>query len=572
MDQRSKILPEIHRICEKIESVLQRKKQLNLSSRLKDFDYKNCGLISDTKFFNVIQCQLGDELGLSEAEARELTKYFKKEDGRVDYIEFLEKIDFEEFSEKCFVSGFEWEDPDHVNVLTFMEMRTLKLVITKIAYLSEFSQGLLWLEPLFKDYESRARNGSMTIALFRKILYQAGITLGEKEFNVIVRRYSKYNYTVNYIAFLKDVQKVEKWLIQNDDLVRKQRRDLMPGRVLTADVDKIPRPEIGNFDVAEKFQILCGHPSLEHNTIPKCRKLVDVLSKIKKIVALKGVNAKQFFIDFDTLNCGLITKSQFHRGLESMGISGLHGLIISDDDLNLLVKKYKEYWGDGVIERIKWREFLKDIAHVPEFENKHYKLSEVSVPESQSLVNSYDWSNSEDTISQNTIMKIRKVIKSYKIPIESYFKGFDKLNRCHVTPIQMRRVLASHSILLSEEEYKSLLARYRDDIGFNYRKFLQELNETCWCDDSENKHSSCSRNEVRASSRKIRKSEQNETSVIEILAKVRNEILRKRTSLSTFMKPGYLNRGNISKDQFKSSFTAAGIIIDEKDLTKLCRA
>lgn len=568
MDRRSKILPEIHRICEKIESVLQRKKQLNLSSKLRDFDYKNCGLISDTKFFNVIHCQLGEEFGLSEAESRELTKYFKKEDGRVDYIEFLEKIDFDEFPRNHFVSGFEWDDPDHVNVLTSMETRTLKLVITKIAYLSKVKEGLLWLEPLFQDYKSRARNGSMTIALFRKILYQAGITLGEKEFNIIVKRYSRHNFTVNYDAFLKDVQTIEKWLIENGDLIRKQNRELMPGKVLTADVDKLPRPEIGNFDVADKFQILkCGHPSLERNAIPKCPELVEILSKIKKIVAIKGVNAKQFFMDFDTLNCGLITKSQFHRGLEAMGISGLHGLTITAEDLNLLVQKYKENWDDGVIERVKWRKFCNDIAHVPDFEN-NYKLIEIS--SLQRIGSNSEWLNSDDSeISQNAIMKIRKVVKAYKIAIESYFKGFDKLNRCHVSPIQMRRVLASHSILLSEEEYKALLARYRDDIGFNYRKFLQELDETCWCDDSQKERSTSSKSDVRTPSKKSRKSE---SSVIEILAKVRNEILRKRTSLGTFMKSSHIRKGNISRDQFKSSFTAAGIIIDADELDKLCKA
>lgn len=563
MDRQSKInFSEINRICDKIELVLQRRKNLNLSAKLKDFDYKNCGLISDTKFFNVISCQLGEELGLSETEARKLTKFFRNDDGRVDYIKFLEKIDFDEFNQNGFVSGFEWDDPNHVNVLSSMELRTLKLIITKIAYLSKFSSSLLWLEPLFDDYKTRARNGSMTTALFKKVLYQAGITLGEKEFNVVVKRYAKYNYTVNYVAFMKDVQKMEKWLDDNKEIVEKSKDDLMPGKILTVNIDKLPRPEIGSFDVAENFQLLkCGHPILERNKTPTCREVNEILSKIKRIVNIKGINAKQFFSDFDTFNSGYITKSQFHIGLEAMGISGLHGQTLTADEFELLLSKYQENWDDRYIERVKWRMFCEDVSNAHEIDN-HFKL--VEVPSNVRLRESV---NSAE-LAQSVMMKIRKVVKTYKIAIETYFKSFDKLNRCHVSPMQMRRVLASHSILLNEEEYRALLARYRNDIGFNYRKFLQELDETCWCgddDDDTREHSKSSTSKARALP------EKSGESVIEILAKVRNEIMRKRTSLGQFMSMRYLRRGLVSRDQFKSSFASAGIIMSECELETLCK-
>lgn len=555
-------LLEIYRTCEKIESVLQRKKSLssNLCVRLKDFDTKNCGLISDTKFFNVIYTQLGETFGLCEAESKELTKYFTKHDGRVDYMEFLEKVDIPDYSDKQFVSGLEWEDSHHDNVISPMETRTLNLILTKIAYMSKFCLANMWLEPLFQDYRVRAQNnGSMTISLFRKILYFAGITLGDKEFEILVKRFSRFAFTINYFGFLEEVKKYEKWLEEHEDYVKQHNDDLMPGKILTVEINKLPRPEIGSFDVAEKFDITkCGHPCLTKKKQSDLE-LCQIMSKIKKYVKDKRIAMSQFFRDFDTFNVGLISKFQFHRGLESIGLT--HGL--SQKDLDVLFKSYTDNWIEDYIERIKWRKFCQDVENaenVPE----NYELVEI-FRQSEKLPENWDDDNfdrnSMTEIAQQAMMRIRKVVKSYKIPIESYFKGFDKLNRNHVSNVQMRRVLASHSILLTEQEYRALLERYEDEIGFNYWKFLQEINETSSCDDQKN---------VRRIKTCPKKMEH--VSVVDVLAKVRNEITIKRIKIDQFMVRGHLNKGKITRDQFRSSFASAGIDLDRDEQIALCRA
>jgi len=44
-----------------------------------------------------------------------------------------------------------------------------------------------------------------------------------------------------------------------------------------------------------------------------------------------------------------------------------------------------------------------------------------------------------------------------------------------VTRAQLRQVLITATILLSPEEVFALEQRYNDDLGFNYTRFLQEL-------------------------------------------------------------------------------------------------
>lgn len=140
-------LPGISRTCNKIEAALSRK-VIDLPLHFAQLDEKHCGLVSDAKFFTVVYNQLGQEFGVCQEEVKELGNYFKKQDGRVDYIEFLELVVPKSFDEKPLVSGLEWEDHQHVNVLSPFELRQLTLILTKIAWSCRLRE--VHLEPLFK--------------------------------------------------------------------------------------------------------------------------------------------------------------------------------------------------------------------------------------------------------------------------------------------------------------------------------------------------------------------------------------------------------------------------------------
>lgn len=51
---------------------------------------------------------------------------------------------------------------------------------------------------------------------------------------------------------------------------------------------------------------------------------------------------------------------------------------------------------------------------------------------------------------------------------------FFRCNLGHVSRSQMRQVLITNGILLSDEEFYALEKRYNDDMGFNYLWFLSE--------------------------------------------------------------------------------------------------
>jgi len=65
-----------------------------------------------------------------------------------------------------------------------------------------------------------------------------------------------------------------------------------------------------------------------------------------------------FYKDFDILRCGYVTKSQFLRGLDGIGVSGLDRLFLSDSELQSLCDSYAD---EHDCSRINWNSFENEI-------------------------------------------------------------------------------------------------------------------------------------------------------------------------------------------------------------------
>lgn len=171
-------------------------------------------------------------------------------------------------------------------------------------------------------------------------------------------------------------------------------------------------------------------------------------------------------------------------------------------------------------------------------------------------------------LAQDTLFRIRNIIKSQRIFIESFFKGYDKSNHFHVTRCQMRRVFSANSILMSEKEVEALMTRYGDDMGFNYWKFLEEINE--------NQFSVWKHQEIMQILKQMQEKKapcEEPLSIIEVLAKVKNAITRKRINLEQFLREGgKVNEGMVPTSKFRASFSAAGIILNDCELDILCKS
>lgn len=64
-------------------------------------------------------------------------------------------------------------------------------------------------------------DGRITFAHFKRILDYIGVIVTPEDFNLLVRRYIKDSYTLDYVEFLKGVEAVKKEGIQGLGAVRR---------------------------------------------------------------------------------------------------------------------------------------------------------------------------------------------------------------------------------------------------------------------------------------------------------------------------------------------------------------
>ncbi|XP_074114898.1 uncharacterized protein LOC141537673 [Cotesia typhae] len=434
----------------------------------------------ETKFIAILSGRLKNTLGLSNIEITELSDYFRTSTGRIYYSQFCEVIHDKapEFSQKPLVSGLEWEDPLHCNRLSENESRRLNLIITQIAV--NVNKRNFVLRPYFQDYELIAKNeGTVTVAHFGRILNHLGIVLAGEEFKLVVKKFAKDGYTVNYVGFVQAVDEATAWLERNGMLnVSGELMDQFPGRIITAELPKFPRPEIGVKNQHEIF----GKQSIFHPAFEKQKQSMSVqetMMRIQKKVLERRLRVHEFFQHFDVFNSGRVTNSQFHRGLDSL-LKSSGGFYLSENEIKNLIIQYSD---PNDPSRVLWRVFEDDVNHVFTV-NELEKLPLLQVnfppPEIEELPKrgAKNWqvvSSEVRELCEEILMAIRRKIQERQIYLKQFFNDYDKLNHGYVSRNQLRQVLTTATILVSPEEIFALEQRYNDELGFNYASFLKDL-------------------------------------------------------------------------------------------------
>jgi len=346
----------VWRTCNKIRTLLA-KNVIDIKEKFQSIAEKD--LISSSRFLTVIN-SLNDNLELTEEEGIDLVEFFANNKDQINYKKFLEVLQpclDSDHGNKQFVTGLEWEDPMHINVLSQFEHRQVNMILTKIAHTCRLRDIIF--EPYFLDYEMMSKNdGTVTITHFRRVLNFLGITLGVKEFRLLVKKFMKHNYTVNYVGFIESIKNIIKWFEENGHVECTEESSCYPGKIIVCDYQKLPRPE---------FELLAEINGIDRPCHP-CQSqqkpdadFEHLMLRIKKHIHDSCIRTKEFFEKFDNLRRGFVTKAQFLRCLDAIGISKLHRLYIAPHDVDKIVKNYEDQMD---VDRIYWRKFCDDIDEV----------------------------------------------------------------------------------------------------------------------------------------------------------------------------------------------------------------
>ncbi|XP_063217255.1 uncharacterized protein LOC134528020 [Bacillus rossius redtenbacheri] len=542
------------RTCNKIRAAIFHE-NICLWDYYKPIDIQKNGLISESKFVSVLNGPLKQCIGLSDHEIAELADFFRVPDGRIYYKQFCEVLQCSvpEFQQNPpLVSGLEWEDPFHTNRLSMSEERRLQLMLCKIATLVNVRR--LVIRPYFQDYELIAKNGgTVTIGHFARVLSFLGILLSAEDFQLLLKKFLKDSYTVNYVAFVAALDDVIKYLDKHEML--DLGGDLLaqfPGRAIIAELPKLPRPEIGTVPVAEIF----GEQSAFHPVLrPPVRgeDLRRVMLRVQRHVLANRVRTADFFKEFDPFNSGRITASQFRRGLDQLGISGINRLYLSDMEIDMILTVYRDPNDNA---RMCWKRFQDDVDQVFTVKNLE-KMPDhrVVAPPPQVLElprrGAVSWHTTGAEVRdlcEHVLQQIKYKVAGRRILLQPCFHDYDRPNNGHVSRAQFRQCLAAHGLLCSPEELYALEQRYCSDVGFNYAWFLTEL------EPARTDHLQCGDVPVTEESKckpPKHKEQDKEKNIVEILAKIKRQIVCRGIRAVEFMRDFDVhNQQCISRENF----------------------
>ncbi|EGI71118.1 hypothetical protein G5I_00054 [Acromyrmex echinatior] len=392
------------------------------------------------------------------------------------------------------------------------------------------------------DYHSDRRItknvGIVTLAHFGRILKFLGIVLGAEEFRLLVKRFAKDTYTINYVAFVKAVDEVQHYLEKFGMVnLNKELLDQLPGQIITVDLPKLPRPEIGKIMPSQVFhKQTVFHPVMEQTK--EAMLVQEVIKRIQRHILEHRIRIHEFFKDFEHLNVGRVTVSQFRRALNALQISSLGRLWLIEPEIDALIALYRD---PDDPDRVCWRIFEDDIDQVFTVKGLD-KLPTLKVELPQDIAELprkgvLNWQCQPKNIRElcEDIMKrVRQRVEEKRILFKQYFKDYDKHNCGHVTRAQFRQVLVLATIFLSPEEEFVLEKRYNDDMGFNYTRFLQELEsqpivEPLYCRMLEDK-------KRLNAERPPSEPDEDETNIVLILAKIKAKVVRERIKVLEFMR------------------------------------
>ncbi|KAH9637082.1 hypothetical protein HF086_013898 [Spodoptera exigua] len=201
------------------------------------------------------------------------------------------------------------------------------------------------LKPYFQDYE--LVGSLITFAHFARILNYIGVIVTADDFNLLVRKFIKDSYTIDYVEFLRAVDDVKKQGVQGLGP-----EYLNPSAVIDTTLPKLVRPEVeaGLSTAPLGFQETF-HPALAQPRPP--RQLIDLMLRVQEFVLQRRIRVSEFLRDYDPLNSGRIAPQQFRRALDAMGL----GSILSQQEALCIMRHYLD---PNDNQHVCWRTFEDD--------------------------------------------------------------------------------------------------------------------------------------------------------------------------------------------------------------------
>ena len=446
------------------------------------------------------------------------------------------------------------------------------------------------LVPTFQDFDPR-RNEHVTRDQFERVLAQFGLLPDTRaKLKALLAAYAAQDgrhpadHYVNYRSFLGDV--TDKPLGPADEAAPGPLADA-PGstgfpRAMSASLPSLATSTTGEMDV------------------PPLRPAPVLLQHVRQKVLQNRVRLKEFFRDDDPLHRGVVTRSQFYRGLRA-AVDG----IVSAEEAEVLSDAYTAVGGaldTHGMPFVKWVEFVTDVdrVFVPEGLEKR-PMADVAAETAaaragedlnDATVMSLTAGATDDVLdaAQPAIARLSHIVKVQGLEMQPFFEDFDKANSGRVRETHFRRVLSMVGLLgeMSADELAALVASCVDKPPFslaavashsrdtlssadiNYDKFLSLIGSV-GSHGFSGTHSD--KQKEFPTGKRLKKSVALPVvDVVAVIDDLVSQLAARRARLQDFLTDGdKLRSGEISIARFKSALGRAGLTLTEATLVALTK-
>lgn len=534
---RGPVTPALQDIFEKIREAIH-KNGIRTTEFFKDHDKLRSGEITENQFICGLSLCCGTQAHLSRDEIQKVVEVYRQPNGRVRYKEFCDIM------ENAFtVPDLEKKPTADVyrppmgaltkapNLLSPAEENRVNEVLKEFA--ETVRKRRLMVYPYFKDFDrSKGYTRGVTKTQFSRMLHFLSINVQPQDLALLCK---KFEYPVggdiNYSAFIQAIDSE------------------YTGTATT----------ISDFTQKDK------PPSESEESRPLDLSTVDleeIINRIRHYVLVNRLRVEEYFQDFDPLRHGSISRSIFRRCLSAMGQPNL-----TDEQFEVLALYYRDPKKPG---NVMWTRFLTDmetaftrrgLEKVPTYAVPPMETFQMSKPgESSDRLTQDD----EEFLARITQRMRRKLIEQ-RILSKPCFQDFDKHNNGHVTKIQASQCLHTLGLTDDPEEIKVLQSRYSDDIGFNYIKFLEDLQPS---EKPEMKY--LQRLEELKLTNQKHLPDLGDDNFEKIMYKIKSRVMKERMRLSEFFKDyDKLRTGRILKTVFPRAMDLSSLKLTKVEVQQL---
>lgn len=290
---------------------------------------------------------------------------------------------------------------------------------------------------------------------------------------------------------------------------------------------------------------------------------------MRAYIVMYKIRIEQFFIDFDRLRKGSVTKDRFRRILSTSGIE------LEDYQFNLLHQKYQLDNGQNM----DWFSFCRNIDAVnttrgiekSPLYDVHQVVSDTTIPARRYYLQIND-SEREKLI--HILNLIKKEIQTRRVLLKPHFKDFDVTNNGYVTRSQFLRVLSQFDIYPKDEYLDVILKCYSDNGNLNEVNYYEFCKDIDGPDEVTTIINTQHANQFKIPPSKNEKEpyiyKDSNESIQEVLARIQKKVKEERIRVSEFLRDfDRLRSGGITNSQFRIGMNMAKLPLSNSDFVTI---